>query len=84
MADGSTSIGAYLPLIVASGGVEFAFGVIGSGLGWLHASLRMGQSDLAPLAGLAALTASRSTGHGSASTAAERSEWFERMAHTTH
>src|SRR6478672_1967801 len=52
MADGTTFVGAYVPLITASNGVEVALGAI-------------------------ALDRSRLS-----SVTAERSEWFERMAHT--
>ena len=77
--DGSVFIGAYLPLVVASGGVATSLGSIG--LGWpapreLDAAER---ETLTALASLAAVAVDRSR---LASTAAERSEWFERMAHT--
>jgi len=79
MADGSTFVGAYLPLMVSSAGVETAVGAIG--FGWpaprtLDAPER---ETLTALASLAALAVDRAR---LASTAAERSEWFERMAHT--
>ncbi len=77
--DGTALVGAYLPLVVASGGVDVTLGSIG--FGWpaprtLDANER---ETLAALAGLAALAVDRAR---LASTAAERSEWFERMAHT--
>ena len=79
LGDGTAFVGAYLPLVVASGGVDVTLGSIG--FGWpaprtLDASER---ETLAALAGLAALAVDRAR---LASTAAERSEWFERMAHT--
>jgi len=79
MADGSAFVGAYLPLIVASAGVETTLGSIG--LGWpaprvLDSAER---ETLTALASLAAVAVDRTR---LASTAAERSEWFERMAHT--
>ena len=78
-ADGSAFIGAYLPLVVASGGVDVVLGSIG--FGWpapreLDATER---ETLTALASIAALAVDRTR---LASTAAERSEWFERMAHT--
>ncbi|HEX5149686.1 MAG TPA: GGDEF domain-containing protein [Candidatus Limnocylindrales bacterium] len=79
MADGSPFVGAYLPLVVASGGVEVALGSLG--LGW-PAPHELDASDrrfLEALASLAAVAADRAR---MSSTAAERSDWFERMAHT--
>ena len=79
MADGSAFVGAYLPLVVASGGVEVALGSLG--LGW-PAPHELDASDrrfLEALASLAAVAADRAR---MSSTAAERSDWFERMAHT--
>jgi diguanylate cyclase (GGDEF)-like protein len=78
-AGGSAFIGAYLPLVVASGGVDVVLGSIG--FGWpapreLDATER---ETLTALASIAALAVDRTR---LASTAAERSEWFERMAHT--
>ncbi len=72
-------VGAYLPLIVASGGVEVSLGSLG--LAW-PAPHALGPDDrqfLATLASLAAVAVDRAR---LSSTAAERSEWFERMAHT--
>jgi GAF domain-containing protein len=79
MADGSTFVGSYLPLLVTSGGVQASVGALG--VGWpaprvLDATER---EVLGAFAGLAALAVDRAR---LASTAAERSEWFERMAHT--
>jgi diguanylate cyclase (GGDEF)-like protein len=78
-ASGAETVGAYLPIVVASGGVDVMLGSLG--LSWpaprtLDANE---QETLRALASLAALVADRSR---LGSTAAERSEWFERMAHT--
>jgi len=79
MADGSAFVGAYLPLVVWSAGVETSVGVIG--FGWPAPRTLDGpeRETLTGLASLAALAIDRAR---LASTAAERSEWFERMAHT--
>ncbi len=79
MADGSTFVGAYLPLLVMTGGVETVLGSIG--LGWSAPRELDGaeRETLTALASLAAIAVDRTR---LASTAAERSEWFERMAHT--
>ena len=78
-ADGTVFVGAYLPLIVTTGGVEVALGSLG--MSWpaprpVNASERR---LLSALAGLAAVAVDRAR---LSSTAAERSDWFERMAHT--
>jgi diguanylate cyclase (GGDEF)-like protein len=78
-ADGTESTGAYLPLLVTSGGVETTLGAIGMTWPAPHAVSATDRSFLAALAGLAALAVDRAR---LSSTAAERSEWFERMAHT--
>ena len=79
MADGSVFVGAYLPLIVATGGVEVALGSIG--LGW-PAPHTLDESDRRMLQALASLGAIAVDRARLSSTAAERSDWFERMAHT--
>ena len=79
MADGSTFVGAYLPLIVASAGVETSVGAIG--FGW-PAPRALDEAERETLTGLASLAALAVDRARLASTAAERSEWFERMAHT--
>lgn len=79
MADGSAFAGAYLPLVVASGGVEVALGAMGVGWPAPHELDDDDRATLSALAGLAALAVDRAR---LSSTAAERSEWFERMAHT--
>jgi diguanylate cyclase (GGDEF)-like protein len=78
-ADGSGFVGAYLPLVVGSGGVDTVLGAIGFGWPAPRALDTTEQETLTALAGLAALAIDRTR---LASTAAERSEWFERMAHT--
>jgi diguanylate cyclase (GGDEF)-like protein len=79
MADGSAFVGTYLPLVVASGGVEVALGSFGLGWPAPHALDESERRFLTALASLAALAVDRAR---LSSTAAERSEWFERMAHT--
>lgn len=76
---GSDFIGAYLPLVVASGGVETSLGAIGMVWPAPHQVSPEERTVLQALASLAALAADRAR---LSSTAAERSEWFERMAHT--
>jgi diguanylate cyclase (GGDEF)-like protein len=79
MADGSRFIGAYLPLVVSTGGVEVALGSIGLGWPAPHAIDEADRRLLRALASLSAIAVDRAR---LASTAAERSDWFERMAHT--
>ena len=69
----------YLPLIVGSGGVETVLGCLG--VAWPAGSVTDTDTRayLTDVAGLLAVAADRAR---LASTAAERSEWFERMAHT--
>jgi diguanylate cyclase (GGDEF)-like protein len=76
---GGASVGAYLPLIVASGGVEAVLGVLGMVWPSPHPLTDEDREALGALASLAALAIDRAR---LASTASERSEWFERMAHT--
>ena len=78
-ADGSTFIGAYLPLLVSSAGVETCLGAIGFGWPAPHALDDADRATLVDLATVAAIAVDRAR---LASTASERSEWFERMAHT--
>jgi diguanylate cyclase (GGDEF)-like protein len=73
------SVGAYLPLTVVSGGVELSLGSIGFGWPAPRDVDAQEQEALLALASLAALAIERAR---LASTVAERSEWFERMAHT--
>jgi diguanylate cyclase (GGDEF)-like protein len=77
--NGDAYVGAYLPLLVRSGGIEDSLGAIGFGWPAPHALGAAEQEYLEALASLAALSIDRAR---LASTAAERSEWFERMAHT--
>ena len=79
MADGTSFVGAYLPLIVSSGGVETVVGSMGLGWPSPHALDDDARELLRSFAALASIAADRAR---LASTAAERSDWFERMAHT--
>jgi diguanylate cyclase (GGDEF)-like protein len=78
-ADGTKWVTSYVPLVSSVGGVEAALGALG--MTWpTGRSLTEEEQDLlAALGSLAAIAADRAR---LASTAAERSEWFERMAHT--
>jgi diguanylate cyclase (GGDEF)-like protein len=76
---GEATVGAYLPLLVASGGVEAVLGSIGMAWASPHTISGEDREALSALASLAALAVDRAR---LASTASERSEWFERMAHT--
>jgi diguanylate cyclase (GGDEF)-like protein len=76
---GAPFVGAYLPLLVAAGGVEESLGAIG--MAWPQPRVLSDAECefIQALADLAAIAIDRAR---LASTAAERSEWFERMAHT--
>jgi diguanylate cyclase (GGDEF)-like protein len=76
---GDEFVGAYLPLVIASGGVEAVLGSLG--MGW-PAPRALDETEREVLTSLAALAAIAVDRTRLASTAAERSEWFERMAHT--
>jgi diguanylate cyclase (GGDEF)-like protein len=78
-ADGTSLMSAYVPLVASIGGVESALGALG--MTWPGPRELTGdeQEVLVSLAALAAIVIDRAR---LASTAAERSEWFERMAHT--
>lgn len=76
---GDAFVGAYLPLLVTSGGIEVALGAIGFGWPAPHDLTDTDRETLTALAALAAIAVDRAR---LASTAAERSEWFERMAHS--
>jgi diguanylate cyclase (GGDEF)-like protein len=78
-ADGTTWVTSYVPLVSIVGGVETGLGALG--MTW-QAGRMLADDDrdlLVALGSLAAIAADRAR---LASTAAERSEWFERMAHT--
>jgi len=77
--DGHPFVGAYLPLVVGSGGVDVVLGALGLGWPAPHDVDASERSTLTDLAGLAAIATDRAR---LASTASERSEWFERLAHT--
>jgi diguanylate cyclase (GGDEF)-like protein len=78
-ASGESFVGAYVPLVVASSGVEAALGAIGMTWAAPHELTEADRETLSAIADLAALATDRAR---LASTASERSEWFERMAHT--
>jgi diguanylate cyclase (GGDEF)-like protein len=77
--EGGSFVGAYLPLMVSAGGVEVSLGSIGFGWAAPRTLSEAERATLEGFAGLAALTVDRAR---HASTAAERSDWFERMAHS--
>jgi diguanylate cyclase (GGDEF)-like protein len=77
--DGAAFVGAYLPLVVTSGGVDVSLGSIGMTWPAPHPLDTTERDTLTALAALAAIAIDRSR---LGSTASERSEWFERMAHT--
>jgi diguanylate cyclase (GGDEF)-like protein len=77
--DGSVFVGAYLPLIVTTGGVDVSLGSLGMSWHTPHTVEPAERRLLTALAGLAAVAVDRAR---LTSTAAERSDWFERMAHT--
>ena len=76
---GGTFVGAYLALVVSSSGVEVVLGSIG--MGW-PAPRTLDDAERETLTALAELAAVAVDRARLASTASERSEWFERMAHT--
>jgi diguanylate cyclase (GGDEF)-like protein len=77
--DGAAFVGSYLPLMVTTGGVTTSVGSLG--LSWPAPRILddAERDTVVALTRLAALAVDRAR---LASTAAERSEWFERMAHT--
>ena len=77
--DGSTFVGAYLPLVATSRGMSEPVGSMGVGWPGPRTVTEAERETLTALASLAAVAIDRAR---LASTAAERSEWFERMAHT--
>jgi diguanylate cyclase (GGDEF)-like protein len=78
-ADGSTWVTSYVPLVSIVGGVETGLGSLGVTFPTGRASSEEDGNMLLALGSLAAIAVDRAR---LASTAAERSEWFERMAHT--
>ena len=76
---GLAYVGSYLPLLATTGGVEVALGTFGIAWPAPHASDAAEREVLQSIATLAALIVDRAR---LGATAAERSEWFERMAHT--
>ncbi len=78
-ADGAPFVGAYLPLIVSTAGVETVVGSMGLGWPSPHSLDDASRGLLRAFASLAAVAADRGR---LASTAVERSDWYERMAHT--
>jgi diguanylate cyclase (GGDEF)-like protein len=72
-------VSAYLPLLTSLGGVETALGALGMTWAGPRELADDERESLTALASLAAIAVDR---FRLASTAAERSEWFERMAHT--
>lgn len=79
MSDGTPFVGAYLPLIVSSGGVEVVVGSMGLGWPSPHTLDAAERELLTAFASLASVAVDRAR---LASTAAERSDWFERIAQT--
>jgi diguanylate cyclase (GGDEF)-like protein len=77
--DGTAVIGSYIPLVIGVGGVEAVLGVLGLTWPAPHVTSDEDRDVIASLASLAALATDRAR---HASSSAERSEWFERMAHT--
>jgi diguanylate cyclase (GGDEF)-like protein len=76
---GEPFTGAYLPLQASSGGVEVALGSIGFGWPGTRILTDAERETLTAIAALATIVVDRAR---LSSTAAERSEWFERMAHS--
>jgi diguanylate cyclase (GGDEF)-like protein len=77
--DAGDFVGSYLPLMVTTGGVATSVGSFGLARPAGRILDDAERDTVVALARLAALAVDRSR---LASTAAERSEWFERMAHT--
>jgi diguanylate cyclase (GGDEF)-like protein len=78
-AAGGSSVAAHVPCVIRVGGVETVLGVLAAVWPAPHTTSPAERDVIASLAALAALATDRAR---NASTAAERSEWFERMAHT--
>jgi len=79
MPNGVSFVGAYLPLLVTSGGVDTSVGSIG--LGW-PAPRTLDSTERETLLAVARLAAVAIDHARLVSTVAERSEWFDRMAHS--
>lgn len=77
--DGRTLTGADLPLVVSSGGVEQGVGVLTFGWPGVH---EVGTTEERLLVAIADMAAAAIAASRTASLAAERAEWFERVAHT--
>ena len=77
--DGSTMTAVDLPLVVSNGGVEEGVGVLTYGWPGAH---EVGTSEEPLLVGIADLAAAAIAAFRTRSLAAERAEWFERVAHT--
>jgi diguanylate cyclase (GGDEF)-like protein len=77
--NGEVFVGAYVPLAVSSGGVDVVLGSLGFGWPAPRVLSDEERTTISALASLAAVAVDRAR---LGSTAAERSEWFERMAHT--
>lgn len=78
-ADGTVFVGAYLPLVVTTSGVEVTLGSLGMSWPAPHTVAASDQRLLTSLASLASVAVDRAR---LSATAAERSDWFERLAHT--
>lgn len=76
---GTAMTAADLALVVARGGIEEPVGVLS--LGW-HGEREITGDEAVLLRGLADLVAVAVDGARTAAAAAERAEWFERLAHT--
>ncbi len=76
---GTAYVGAYLPLLSAAGGVEESLGSIG--FGWIAPRV-LDDAEREALEGYAALATLAVDRARLESLAAERSEWFERLAHS--
>ncbi len=79
MPDGAPMTVVDLPLVVASGGVEEGLGVLSFGWPGVH---EVGVAEETTLVAIADLAAAAIGTFRTASLAAERAEWFERVAHT--
>ena len=77
--DGSAMTAVDLPLVVSTGGVEEGVGVLS--FEWTGAH-EVGTTEEALLVGIADLAAAAIAAFRAQSLAAERAEWFERVAHT--